>query len=129
VPDDITDEQRAQIDPHMQKWADICHATGEADWNAWAAGARKCYGYAGYAWPGVIVTAPSPVAGSFLAGCLSHLSDQGKNLDKILPVGSTLTAWRDGESVWLRVVKPGEEVDDSATPNGRLVATGEVRSL
>jgi hypothetical protein len=126
VPDP-TPEQEAKIGPHMDKWAAICHATGEADWQAWAAGARKCYEYIDETWPNVVVVTPSPVAGAFISGCLSHLAAAAQPLAELMPVGSALRAYRSGEMIVLRIIKPGE-VDD-ATPAGRLVATGEVRSL
>ena len=57
----LTAEHRAAIPDHVARWIAVGHATGEADWDAFTAGAQACYGYAGLPWHGNVVRVPNPL--------------------------------------------------------------------
>ncbi len=58
----LGDAQRAALASHARIWIDRALSTDPVDWSLWEDGARRCYGYLGVRWPGIVVRAASPLA-------------------------------------------------------------------
>ena len=67
---ELTPEQHARMASFAQEWIQHGWRTKpltEEEWQVVEDGMRRCYEYAGIAWPGVVVRVPSPIVGAFAA--------------------------------------------------------------
>ncbi len=65
--DTLTDEQRAQMDAHADKWIAAGWSTEPADFDRFTKAAEACYGFAGLPWHGNVVRVSSPLTLSLVA--------------------------------------------------------------
>lgn len=128
---EITDEQRAQMHDHVEKWISIGHQTGEANWSEWEAGARDCYKFAELEFPAIVVKVASPIAGAYISSALAYAAEHGVNIAETVPPGSLLLAWREKDELCLRIVPAGTPIWDPAkvgVPTMSGVLTGVAAS-
>lgn len=64
---ELTDEQRAAMDAHADKWIAHGWSTEPADWALFEDAAERCYKYAGLPWHGRVVRVSSPLVLSLAA--------------------------------------------------------------
>jgi hypothetical protein len=124
----LTDEQKAAIPAHVQRWIDVGWCTDPADWATFEEGARACYGYAGLAWPGRVVRVESPLVLSLAAPIAAHLLTQrrGGGAVGVAVDAAVDDAVDDAVNGAVRVAVRGA-VDDAVDDAVRAAVNGAVR--
>ena len=91
----LTNEQKAAMIPHAEKWIERGWDTTPVDKAAWEKGARACYAYAGIPFPERVVWVPSPLVGALAAPIAAYLIALDRNLAQLAVGGAVGDAVRD----------------------------------
>ena len=79
IINELTNDQKSQMEPWANKWIEIGLRTGNADRAKFEESAKKCYEFAGIPWHGNVVWVSSPLAMAFASPTSSFLIELLRN--------------------------------------------------